>query len=133
MPQNEPMYSIPVSFRRRENLHIFFWLLKDISWCMVWKPLGILMIFPTLIIAIIIAIRTRHMVSELCHNIAIVLWITANSYWMIAEFMEFDGLIVSGNITYKYLAVIPFSLGILTMLYYYLYWRPMHNETSETM
>jgi hypothetical protein len=133
MTQNEPMYSIPVSFRRMENLHIFFWLLKDISWCMIWKPLGIAMIFPTLIIAIIIAIRTRHMVSELCHNAAIVLWILANSYWMIAEFMEFDSVPVNDNITYKHLAVIPFSLGILTMLYYYIYWKPKHRGESETM
>src|SRR5690349_19513293 len=133
MTQNEPMYSIPVSFRRRENLHIFFWLLKDISWCMVWKPLGIAMIFPTLIIAIIIAVRTRHIVSELCHNIAIVLWIMANSYWMIAEFLEFDSVMISDSITYKHLAVIPFSLGIITMLYYYLYWKPRNKGVIETM
>lgn len=133
MPHIEPQYSIPLSFRRMENLHIFFWLFKDISWCMVWKPLGIAMIFPTLIIAVIIAVRTRHMVSELCHNIAIVLWITANSYWMIAEFMEFDEEIFTSGITYKYLAVVPFSIGILVMLYYYLLWKPRHKGTGETL
>ena len=133
MPQVEPQYAIPLSFRRMENLHIFFWLLKDISWCMVWKPLGILMIFPTLIIALIIAFRTRHIVSELCHNVAIVLWISANSYWMIAEFMEFDEALFAQGITYKYLAVIPFSIGILIMLYYYLYWKPAHKGSAETL
>lgn len=133
MAQQEATYSIPVSFRRMENLHIFFWLFKDLSWCMVWKPLGIAMIFPTLIIAIIIAFRTRQIVSELCHNIAIVLWITANSYWMIAEFFGFDEHHVFGDYTYKHMAVIPFVLGILVMLYYYLYWRPRHSEEMETM
>ena len=133
MSQSKAMYSIPVGFRRMENLHIFFWLFKDISWCMLWKPLGIAMIFPTLIIAVIIAIRTRHMVSELCHNVAIVLWITANSYWMIAEFFSFDEMIVSNAITYKHLAVIPFSIGILVLLYYYLFWKPTHPGTHETM
>jgi hypothetical protein len=133
MPQNETLYSIPVSFRRMENLHIFFWLFKDISWCMVWKPLGIIMIFPTLIIAVIIAIRTRHMVSELCHNAAIVLWITANSYWMIAEFLHFDEDIITSNITYKHLAVIPFAIGIIIMLYYYLWWKPRNKEIVESM
>jgi hypothetical protein len=133
MPQQESLYSIPVSFRRMENLHIFFWLCKDISWCMVWKPLGIAMIFPTLIIAIIIAIRTRHLVSELCHNVAIVLWITANSYWMIAEFLHFDENIITGNITYKHLAVVPFAIGIIVMLYYYLWWNPRNKDVVETM
>jgi hypothetical protein len=133
MPQQEQQYSIPVSFRRMENLHIFFWLFKDISWCMVWKPLGIAMIFPTLIIAIIISIRTKHLVSELCHNIAIVLWITANSYWMIAEFLHFDENVVTGDITYKHLAVIPFAIGIIVMLYYYLWWKPRNKDVVETM
>lgn len=133
MPQQESQYSIPVSFRRMENLHIFFWLFKDISWCMLWKPLGVAMIFPTLIIAIIISIRTRNIVSELCHNIAIVLWITANSYWMIAEFLYFDEDIITGNITYKHLAVIPFAIGIVVMLYYYVWWKPRNKDVIETM
>ncbi len=133
MAQNEPLYSIPVSFRRMENLHIFFWLFKDISWCMLWKPLGIAMIFPTLIIAIVISIRTRHIVSELCHNVAIVLWIFANSYWMIAEFLHFDENIVTSEVTYKHLAVIPFAIGIVIMLYYYLWWKPRNKNVMETM
>lgn len=133
MPQQESMYSIPVSFRRMENLHIFFWLFKDISWCMLWKPLGIAMIFPTLIIAIVISIRTRHIISELCHNIAIVLWIAANSYWMIAEFLHFDENIIIGYITCKHLAVIPFAIGIIIMLYYYLWWKPRNKDVIETM
>ena len=133
MAQKEPVYSIPLQFRRMENLHIFFWLFKDLSWCMVWKPLGIAMIFPTLIIAIIISVRTRHLVSELCHNIAIVFWIAANSYWMIAEFFEIDEWPLAGGFTYKHLAVIPFLVGIVVMLYYYLYWKPRHKDEMETM
>jgi hypothetical protein len=38
---NNETYSIPIRFRKMENLHIVFWLLKDLSWCMVWRPLGI--------------------------------------------------------------------------------------------
>ena len=48
-------YSIPMKFRKMENLHIVFWLFKDLAWCMIWKPLGIAMIFPTFIISVIIA------------------------------------------------------------------------------
>jgi hypothetical protein len=126
-------YSIPLRYRKMENLHIVFWLFKDISWCMIWRPLGIAMIFPTLIIAIVIAIRTREFISEVCHNVAIVFWITANAYWMISEFFYFDDLIVYQTITYKYLAIIPFSIGILVLAYYYLLWKPTHKNIAETM
>lgn len=133
MPNQTSEYTIPIRFRRMENLHIFFWLFKDISWCMVWKPLGILMIFPTLIIAVIIAWRTRQFVSELCHNVAIIFWISANSYWMIAEFFGFDEGVVYGTFTNKDLAVIPFAIGILTLFYYYLWWKPRHKDDTGTM
>jgi len=81
-------YNIPLKYRKMENLHIVFWLLKDIAWCMIWRPLGMVMIFPTLIISIIIAYRTRELVSELTHNVAITFWITANAYWMTSEFFN---------------------------------------------
>jgi hypothetical protein len=126
-------YSIPLKYRKMENLHIVFWLLKDISWCMIWKPLGIAMIFPTLIIAIVIAFRTRQFMSEVCHNIAIVVWIAANSYWMISEFLHFDTNPLFGSYTYKHLAIIPFMIGILILCYYYLWWKPRHPLALETM
>ena len=116
-----------------ENLHIVFWLFKDLSWCMIWKPLGIAMILPTLLISIVIAWRTRNFVSELCHNLAIIVWITANSYWMISEFFSFDNLPLLGIFTYKHLALIPFTLGILLLFYYYVIWKPKHKDELETM
>ena len=121
-------YKIPMRFRKIENLHIVFWLLKDISWCMVWRPLGLAMIVPTMLIAIVISWRTRHIVSELAHNLAIVVWITANSYWKISEFFHFDTMIVYGNITFKHLAVIPFVTGILILSWYYLWYAPFQNR-----
>ena len=130
---SEQNYSIPIRFRKMENLHIVFWLFKDISWCMIWRPLGIAMIFPTLIIAIVISVRTRQFMSEVCHNVAIVFWISANAYWMISEFFHFDAKIVYGEVTYKYLAIIPFTIGIMLLAYYYLLWRPMHKNAVETM
>ncbi|MEP6594676.1 MAG: hypothetical protein ABJA71_01970 [Ginsengibacter sp.] len=130
---NQPTYTIPLRYRKMENLHIVFWLFKDISWCMIWRPLGIAMIFPTLIIAIVISFRTRQYMSEVCHNVAIVFWITANAYWMISEFFNFDTAMVYDDIPYKYLAIIPFSIGILILAYYYLLWMPIHRNVEETM
>lgn len=130
---SDDVYSIPLRYRKMENLHIVFWLFKDISWCMVWRPLGVAMIVPTLAIAIIIAYRTRHYRSEMCHNVAIAFWIAANSYWMISEFLHFDTNVLFGDFTYKHLALIPFSIGILLLGYYYVWWRPRHRDSVETM
>jgi hypothetical protein len=129
MPSSQTLYSIPARYRRMENLHIVFWLVKDISWCMVWKWMGIAMIIPTLSIAIFIAWRTRHMISELAHNLAIAFWITANSLWMISEFFEFDTRLILGVIEGKHLAMIPFCIGAFILAYYYVFLR--HKEEEE--
>jgi len=124
----ETTFQIPARFRKMENTHILFWLVKDISWCMVWKVLGLLMIAPTLIISIIIAWRTREYRSELAHNLAISFWIVANSYWMISEFFGFDEMPVWRQFEGKHLAIIPFGIGILILLWHYIFQR----ETAET-
>ncbi len=129
----DEVYAIPLRYRKMENQHIIFWLLKDISWCMIWRPLGIFMIIPTLVIAIIIAFRTRAYMSERCHNFAIVFWISANSYWMISEFLHFDELVVYGAITFKHLSIIPFCMGILLLAYYYAWWKPRNKNALESM
>jgi len=106
-----------------ENMHIAFWLVKDISWCLIWKLLAIAMIFPTLIIALVIAWRTRHIASELAHNLAIAFWITANSLWMITEFFHFDETIIWNEFSGKHLALIPFFTGASILSYYYIFQR----------
>jgi hypothetical protein len=130
---DELNYSIPLRYRRLENLHIVFWLIKDLCWCLVFPPLGIAMIFPTLLISLVITWRNRHIVTELAHNLAISLWITANSYWMISEFFHFDEEVLSGSITYKHVAVIPFALGILCLLWYYGYYRLVHERSKQAI
>ena len=101
-------YNIPIKYRRMENLHIVFWIFKDIGWCMGFTLLGITMIVPTLLISIIIAWRTRTIVSELCHNVAITVWISANSFWMCTEFFGVDHISIGYGFTVKHLAMIPF-------------------------
>jgi hypothetical protein len=117
------MYSIPDKFRKIENLHILFWLIKDMSWAMLWKPIGILMIFPTLTVALMITWQTRALKSELYHNLAVLFWITANCFWMIVEFLGVDDRL-------RYYAIIPFSIGLVIILAYYLVIRP--KEIANT-
>ena len=130
---NEPLYSIPARFRKMENMHIAFWLMKDISWCMIWRELGIAMIVPTLSVAIWIAWRTKHLASELAHNLAIVFWISANAYWMISEFFHFDSMEVWGDFTGKHMALIPFITGALILLYYYIVQRPKEIKENQVV
>lgn len=116
------MYAIPEKFRKIENLHIVFWLIKDMSWAMLWRPLGILMIFPTLTVALLITWQTRKLKSELYHNLAVLFWITANCYWMIVEFMGVDDIL-------RFYAIIPFGIGFIFIAAYYLIIRP--NEIKK--
>jgi hypothetical protein len=71
--------------------------------------------------------------SELCHNLAITVWISANSYWMISEFLHFDDRLAFPGVTFKHLAMIPFTIGVLILAYYYLYWKPTHKNALDSM
>lgn len=122
--EKDGRFSLPAHYRKLENLHILFWLIKDICWCVFYPPLGIAMIAPTLSVAVYICWRNRNIVSELVHNLAIMLWIIANSMWMVAEFYEVDEQV-------RPYCLIPFSLGLVILLYYYLWvrWRSNKKES----
>ncbi|MEW6468809.1 MAG: hypothetical protein AB1458_07795 [Bacteroidota bacterium] len=96
--------------RKMENLHIPLWLVKDTCWMFEWKLLGVTMIVPTLLMAIYICFITKRM-NDVFLNLAITFWITANSYWMCAEFFEFE--------EWKEAAAFPFGLGFLMALIFY--------------
>jgi hypothetical protein len=70
-------------------------------------------------VAILITWQTRFIVSELVHNLAVILWITANCMWMVGEFFKWDENLI-GKYGLRQFAVIPFALGLLVLLYYYL-------------
>lgn len=74
------------SIRVNENLHIVLWLVKDLAWLMELRILGAVMIPPTLVMAFFIAWQCRAERRELVHAVAVILWILANSTWMIGDF-----------------------------------------------
>ncbi len=117
--KNKEARTLVGSYDKIANLHIVFWLLKDIAWCMVWKPLGIAMIVPTLAIAVLIAWRTRHVASERAFNWAITCWIVANAYWMVSEFFCFDDFPLWGVVEGKHLALLPFTAGLSVIAWHY--------------
>jgi len=99
-------------FRHFENFHIVLWLVKDLCWCMLSKTMGVIMIAPTIGLAVYITWIHRKTKVELFHNSAVVLWICANSVWMIGEFYYAD--------TTRSVALIFFIAGLGTAAYYYL-------------
>ena len=107
-------------------MHILLWLLKDVSWAMNMRIAGIIMIIPTLTVAILITWQTRHMKSELFHNLAIVFWICANAMWMTLEFTGTDE-------HYRKFTAIPFSIGLFFILSYYLYILPRERFKDKKM
>ena len=118
------MYSIPERFRRIENLHIVFWLVKDLSWAMLWKPLGMFMILPTIGAALMITWQTRNIKAELFHNLAVDCWICANAYWMIAEFYDKPE-------SYRLFTAIPFAFGLFFIAAYYLVILPGERRKQK--
>lgn len=97
--------------RKFENFHILLWLVKDLCWVTLSKAAGMVMIAPTLALALYITYKNRNDRAELLHNIAICMWICANSVWMIGEFFLEDST--------RQIAVVFFVIGLLSMLYYY--------------
>lgn len=104
-----------------EYLHIVFWLIKDSCWMLELKIPGIVMIVPTIGLAVMIVYHTWRTI-DMFINMAILFWICANSYWMLVEFL--------GRIDLKIYASIPFALGFLFVAVFY-YKRWSGKEISE--
>ena len=107
--------------RLLENLHLPFWLVKDACWALLWKPLGLAMILPTVSLAVYLAVKTRRVMKEFLPNLAIACWITANSIWMCDEFF---------NLGVKSFSVLFFSAGLLSILLWLFLYFPAEWKAS---
>jgi len=120
MDKKPSIYYIPYKFRRVENLHILLWLLKDTFWALNLKYPAIIMIIPTLAVALLITYQTRKVTSEFFHNLAIDFWITANCTWMVGEFFSWDANLI-GPYGLREFSLLPFAGGLISLAYYYLF------------
>lgn len=112
------------SLRKFENLHIALWLVKDTFWVLDFRILGVIMIFPTLLLAFYITYMFRKQVSDLFHNLAVCFWIMANTTWMIGEFFFDD--------TLRPYATVFFILGLIIIACYYLFvFRKSNSEEFD--
>lgn len=110
------------NIREYENLHIALWLVKDCCWVMSFKIGGMMMIIPTLVVAIHLAWRSRKNISDLFHNIAVCLWISANAIWMTGEFFCND--------TLRPYSSVLFFIGIIVVVFYYAVHFPKRNQKT---
>lgn len=112
------------NIREYENLHIALWLIKDTCWVMSFKVGGMLMIIPTLLVAIHLTWKSRKNLSDLFHNTAVCLWITANAIWMTGEFFFNDG--------FRPYSTVLFGIGLAVVAVYYAIHFPKRSaeETS---
>lgn len=98
--------------RKIENSHIVLWLIKDTFWVMDVKVLGVIMIVPTIAVALYLTIISHTDRKEFLHAVAVCFWIAANGTWMIGEFFYEDGL--------RPYAFAFFIAGLLSIAFYYL-------------
>lgn len=120
MSKKSAIYYIPYKFRRIENLHILLWLIKDACWALNLRLPALVMIVPTILVAVVISYQTRKITSEFLHNLAIIFWIIANCTWMIGEFFGWDANLY-GPYGLREFALAPFGVGLLILGYYYLF------------
>ncbi|OWP83701.1 hypothetical protein BWK59_09100 [Flavobacterium davisii] len=123
-------FHISKKLRFIENLHIVFWLIKDMCWCLEFKNLGIIMAIPTVSISLYFIFKNKADLSELYHNIAVFLWIIANTWWMSSEFFKFDEKILILDLKGRSLAAFPFGLGILLLLIFYIFIYPKKKQSN---
>lgn len=97
--------------RKKENLHIVFWLIKDFAWLMDVHWLGVGMALPTFILSCWLTWKSRVNRSDLFHNLAVTCWIAGNSIWMFGEFYCND--------CSRPIAMPAFISGFLFIGYYY--------------
>jgi len=95
-----------------EYAHVFLWLVKDLCWAQGWKLAGTIMVPPAIMVAIIITWLQRKRALTLVHNIAISIWISSNSLWMLAEFYEKESWM-------KPVSSVGFILGLLILAIQY--------------
>ncbi len=69
------------------------------------------MIVPTITLAIVITWMSRSHTKDLLHNLAVCFWISANSLWMVGEFI--------GHEEFRQHAIYLFGAGAFCIAFYY--------------
>ena len=70
-------------FKHKINtMHVFFWLVKDMCWCLHLTALATLMVFPTVSLTGYILFTQKESREE---NLILTCWVMMNVFWMLHE------------------------------------------------
>jgi hypothetical protein len=72
------------------------------------------MVIPTILVAMLITWHQRQERFTFIHNLAITVWISSNSLWMLAEFYEMESSL-------KPVSTVGFAAGLLILLSAYFF------------
>jgi hypothetical protein len=96
--------------------------MKDTCWMLQWRILGVAMIIPTVLVALIITVKSwREKDDEFWINLAVLFWISGNSYWMLCEFFFHEDI--------KNYAGLAFVAGMISVAYFYI--KRLSNKNSQ--
>eukprot|EP00981_Chlorochromonas_danica_P007398 scaffold1709_cov158-Ochromonas_danica.AAC.8 len=148
LPSRWPCFA---NFRQYENLHMMFWIAKDLAWCQLHLSMWIVSMFLTLGVAldcILLGIRHRAEIEDatvdIVHYCVSFLWIIGNSVWaygdfFMGDFNEPQGLWITAADTFLtarwysswilFLATIP--IGVMYGIWISLTWLGLLGENSE--
>lgn len=100
-----------------ERVHVLCWLVKDLFWSLNVKPLGILGAVVTTLVGMHVLVLQIETQRQFWYALCVLLWVLANSTWMIGEMYEND----QGRMC----AAVFFVLGECCLVsYLYVEWAP---------
>jgi hypothetical protein len=86
-------FSYLKTFRQYENLHMYFWLAKDLCWNRSNLILWFVMLVPAVFLAadfFFISAFCKNSVVDTVHYATIFLWVLGNATWALGEFFFID-------------------------------------------
>lgn len=113
-----------------ENVHIYFWICKDLGWILGNKPVG--MLFGTLALGWIGVLISNHWVEKNYEDIYFILptflWLGGNYLWM-------SGNLLYNSDVYRFPASCIMMVGILLIIFYFAFLKKKKffvNATNTT-
>jgi len=76
------------SWRDYENIHIFFWLGKDVAWNGLIQPMWVIFVIPTFLVSldfVVTSLFNKYAVIDHAHYVSVMLWVLGNAVWACGE------------------------------------------------
>lgn len=84
----KPRFAYFKNFRQYENVHMYFWIAKDLSWNQSNKLMWLLFLGPTLFLSadyIFLSLLRKNATIDTVHFLSGFIWVIGNSIWAFGE------------------------------------------------